>query len=211
MGRKLRNVLIFLLIILEEPSMQEAQCLCEPPSRVLYLSLCDNQITTIHSGIFGNLPHLQELWLGKNQIAVIQSGTFANLPKLQKRTRNPPLGPNPGAIGTNSNTGVSVMASDQDHQYEDIDNHQDQTGQGQFQTITESTTNTTATQHSVYKDVDQSQTTTSIATVMTSGHDQTGQGQYQAINESLDARNLSYGTRPTALRVNSVYTKVETP
>ncbi|KAI8495474.1 Bax inhibitor 1 [Branchiostoma belcheri] len=41
------------------------------------------------------------------------------------------------------------------------------------------------------------------ATVMTSG--QTGQFQYDAISESLDVRNLSYGTRPTASQLNSLY------
>ncbi|KAI8480539.1 Bax inhibitor 1 [Branchiostoma belcheri] len=41
---------------------------------------------------------------------------------------------------------------------------------------------------------------------MTSGHDQTWQGQSETITESLDARNLSYGTGPTASHLNSLYT-----
>ncbi|KAI8514169.1 Bax inhibitor 1 [Branchiostoma belcheri] len=175
MGRKLRHVLIFLLIILKEPYMPEAPCL--------------------------------------------------------RRTRNPPLGrnPGPGVVGSNTNTAVSVMASGHDHQYEDIENNHDSTGQGQHQTnantatvmtsghdqtgqgqsqaITRSLdvsnlsygTDLTASQQSaLYKDVTQCHATTDTAIVMTSGHDQTGQGQYQAITETLDARNLSYGTGPTA-------------
>ncbi|KAI8498299.1 Leucine-rich repeats, typical (most populated) sub-containing protein [Branchiostoma belcheri] len=79
-----------------------------------------------------------------------------------------------------------------------------QTGQGQYQAITESldarnlcygTGPTDSQLNSVYR----------TETVMTSGHDQTGQGQYEAITASLDARNLSYGTGPTASQINSVY------
>ncbi|KAI8488550.1 Bax inhibitor 1, partial [Branchiostoma belcheri] len=92
-----------------------------------------------------------------------------------------------------------------------------QTGQGQYQAITESldarnlsygTGPTASQQNSVYKAVTQSQTITNTAVVMTSGDVQTGQGQYQAITESLDARNLSYGTGPTASQQNSVYKAV---
>ncbi|KAI8498099.1 hypothetical protein Bbelb_240430 [Branchiostoma belcheri] len=85
MGRKLRNVLIFLLIILKEPSMQEAQCLCEPPSPLLRLVLRDNQITTINFGLSPNLPKLDELYLEHNQITTIHSGALiANLPQIKR-------------------------------------------------------------------------------------------------------------------------------
>ncbi|KAI8500347.1 Bax inhibitor 1 [Branchiostoma belcheri] len=131
------------------------------------------------------------------------------------------------------------MASGDD-QYEDMDNPRvktgqgqsqanpstatvtssshDRTGQGQSQGSTESLdernlsygTGPTASQlNSLYKAVTQSQTITNTAMVMASGHGQTGQGQYQAIAESVDARNLSYGTGPTASQQNSVYTKGE--
>ncbi|KAI8503778.1 Bax inhibitor 1 [Branchiostoma belcheri] len=79
---------------------------------------------------------------------------------------------------SNIKTTATVMASGQD-----------QTGQGQSQAIVESNTNTTAT-------------------VSTSGDDQTGQGQCQAVTESLDARNLLYGTEPTASEHNCVYKAV---
>ncbi|KAI8522201.1 hypothetical protein Bbelb_019550 [Branchiostoma belcheri] len=133
-----------------------------------------------------------------------------------RRARNPPLGLNPGVVGSNTNTAASVMVSGHrqgglgqsqaitasttnttatvmtsgdDHQYEDIDNPRVKTGEGQSQTITESNTNTKAT-------------------VMASGDDQTGNGQSQAVTESLDVRNLSYGTGQTASQQNSVYKAV---
>ncbi|KAI8485145.1 Bax inhibitor 1 [Branchiostoma belcheri] len=96
----------------------------------------------------------------------------------------------------------------------EIANSNDQTGQGQSRAVTESldvrnlsygTGPTASQQNSVYKAVTQSQTITNTAVVMTSGNIQTGQGQYQAITESLDARNLSYGTGPTASQLNILY------
>eukprot|EP00058_Branchiostoma_floridae_P025707 XP_002611197.1 hypothetical protein BRAFLDRAFT_71157 [Branchiostoma floridae] len=95
-----------------------------------------------------------------------------------------------------ANTTVGVV-SGHDHQYEDMTQH-NQTRRGQSQAIAESNANTTA------------------GSIVTSGHDhqcedvdnhhdQTDQGQSQASNESLDARNLSYGTGPTASQQNSLY------
>ncbi|KAI8487148.1 Leucine-rich repeats, typical (most populated) sub-containing protein [Branchiostoma belcheri] len=86
----------------------------------------------------------------------------------------------------------------------------DQIGQGQSQANTESDTNTTATVmagdhgrtgQSQYQPLIKANTNTT-AVVMTN---QAGQGQYQAITESLNARNISYGTGPTASQINSVY------
>ncbi|KAI8502364.1 RAM signaling network component [Branchiostoma belcheri] len=90
----------------------------------------------------------------------------------------------------------------------------DQTGQGQSQAITESNTNPKATiMTSGHDQTGQGQSqaitesnTNTTATVMTSGHDQTGQGQCESIAESLDARNLSYGTRQTSSQLSSLYT-----
>ncbi|KAI8484575.1 Leucine-rich repeats, typical (most populated) sub-containing protein [Branchiostoma belcheri] len=221
--------------------------------------------------------------------------TFLALIWYKRRTRNPPLGLNPGVVGTNTNSAASViasshhqrcqaqaitesntnatatvMASGDDHQYEDIDNPRVKTGQGQSQANAESSTNTTATvMTSGHDQTGQSQSqanaessTNNTATVMTSGHDQTGQsqsqaniqslkvgslsnnkvlaalqpnpmyvdvktlpkddastdiansndqtgkGQSQAVTESLDVRNLSYGTGPTGSQQNSVYKAV---
>eukprot|EP00058_Branchiostoma_floridae_P025684 XP_002611174.1 hypothetical protein BRAFLDRAFT_88427 [Branchiostoma floridae] len=102
MGRKLRHLLMFLLIILKEPNMPEADCSCAPSSRcdcsnrgltsvpqnlptsLTQLDLKRNEITLIQPGTFANLPRLQELQLYFNKIIMLQGGTFANLPRLQK-------------------------------------------------------------------------------------------------------------------------------
>ncbi|XP_019622978.1 PREDICTED: leucine-rich repeat-containing protein 15-like [Branchiostoma belcheri] len=104
MGRKLRHVLIFLLIILKEPNMPEAaDCSCAPSSAcrcpgmgltsipqnlptsiVELLHLQNNRIRMIHAGTFANLLKLHELGLGHNQIEMIQEDLFQNLPRLQK-------------------------------------------------------------------------------------------------------------------------------
>ncbi|XP_035664162.1 uncharacterized protein LOC118407752, partial [Branchiostoma floridae] len=71
MGRKLRHLLIFLLIILKEPNMSEAGCSCAS-SRCVFahlpkleiLDLENNQIIKIHANTFANLLQLQELHLG---------------------------------------------------------------------------------------------------------------------------------------------------
>ncbi|XP_066282497.1 uncharacterized protein [Branchiostoma lanceolatum] len=98
MGRKLRHVLIFLLILLKEPDMLEADCDCSPsppirncrcsdltsiPTGVVKLYLENNGITKIHPGAFSKLPELRTLALSNNQITHIHSATFSKLLKLQ--------------------------------------------------------------------------------------------------------------------------------
>ncbi|KAI8522204.1 Bax inhibitor 1 [Branchiostoma belcheri] len=109
---------------------------------------------------------------------------------------------------------VDVTKTPKDEATTEIANSHDNTGQGQSQVVTESldvrnlsygTGQTVSQQNTLYKSVTQSQTITNTAVVMTSGNVQTGQGRYQAITESLDARNLSYGTRPTASQLNTLY------
>ncbi|KAI8517143.1 hypothetical protein Bbelb_057240 [Branchiostoma belcheri] len=158
MGGKLRHILIFLLILLKEPNMPEAVCSCAPSSQCK----CNEMGLT---SIPENLPtSIKLLNLASNQITTIQKG------------------PNHNVVG--GNTAVSVLASDDDHQYDDIDNP----GQGQSQANTASTTNTTATVMTSGDDqtgqgqsqANTASTTNTTATVMTSGDDQTGQGQSQA-------------------------------
>ncbi|XP_035680717.1 uncharacterized protein LOC118418786 [Branchiostoma floridae] len=101
MARRLRNVMIFLLIILKELNTQEAGCSCAPrqwchclnlglidiPSvqtSIYELNLKGNQITRIPSGAFVDMTRLVALDLSNNQIAMIQSGSFANLHQLTK-------------------------------------------------------------------------------------------------------------------------------
>ncbi|XP_019622989.1 PREDICTED: uncharacterized protein LOC109469036 [Branchiostoma belcheri] len=88
---------------------------------------------------------------------------------------------------SNTKNTASVMTSGDDHHYEDVDNHRVKTGQSQSQAIAKSNTKTTAV-------------------VMTRSDVEAGQGQCQAITESLAAKNLSYGTGPTASRLSPVYT-----
>ncbi|XP_019622347.1 PREDICTED: chondroadherin-like [Branchiostoma belcheri] len=102
MGRKLRHLLVFLLIILKEPSMPEAACRCKPslrcicnnlglisiplnlPTWLCLLYLRNNQITMIQPRAFANLPRLETLCLDYNKITNIHTGTFENLPQLQR-------------------------------------------------------------------------------------------------------------------------------
>eukprot|EP00058_Branchiostoma_floridae_P005189 XP_002590677.1 hypothetical protein BRAFLDRAFT_89478 [Branchiostoma floridae] len=105
--------------------------------------------------------------------------------------------PESNTKSTTKSTSATVVTSGDDHQYEEVDKHDDQTGQDQSQAITKINSNTTSTEVSTahdhqYKDTDNQ-------------HDQTGQGQSQAIADSLDARNESYGTGPTALQPNPLY------
>ncbi|XP_078681857.1 uncharacterized protein LOC144916597 [Branchiostoma floridae x Branchiostoma belcheri] len=102
MGRKLRHVLVFLLIILKEPSMPEAACRskCDTrscsyrgmgltsipqdlPTTISGLDLGHNLITS-YSLTIPKLPRLKKLYLHSNQITMIQAGTVANLPQLQE-------------------------------------------------------------------------------------------------------------------------------
>ncbi|XP_019624898.1 PREDICTED: leucine-rich repeat-containing protein 24-like [Branchiostoma belcheri] len=102
MGKRLRHMLIFLLIILKELNVPEAFCdKCNKPSSfcrkgltsvpqnlptsIAKLNLAMNLITigNLQSGAFRNLPKLQSLHLDENQITMLQAGTFGNIPKLQ--------------------------------------------------------------------------------------------------------------------------------
>ncbi|KAI8487244.1 hypothetical protein Bbelb_350420 [Branchiostoma belcheri] len=71
MGRKLRHVLIFLLIILKEPNMPEADCSCKPSS---HCKCIEKRLRCIPP----NLP-TSILYHSK----ILQAGTFANLPRLE--------------------------------------------------------------------------------------------------------------------------------
>ncbi|XP_078600447.1 uncharacterized protein LOC144875386 [Branchiostoma floridae x Branchiostoma japonicum] len=104
MGSKLRHLLMFLVIILKEPNMPEADCNalnCAPSSRcscfslgltsipqdlprsVHHLYLQFNRISMIRSGAFAKLSQLEWLDLSNNRISMIQPGAFANLSQLK--------------------------------------------------------------------------------------------------------------------------------
>ncbi|KAI8496951.1 RAM signaling network component [Branchiostoma belcheri] len=274
MGRKL---LIFLLIILKEPDIPEADCSCAPSSHcecsdMRLSSIPQNLPTSILSLDVGSTSVTQHLFnlleTAKMQNATVTStfgyhwffthnaGSTAASENKSKtkailnrpivvtsdkpesapmssepvligsvvgialigviiltvwymiKTRQPPLGPN--VVSGIRNTPASTGGN----QYGDINNPRDQTGQGQSQANTESSTNTTATVMTggdahQYDDIDntlvktgqdQSQANTesitnTTATVMTSDdahvYDdidntwvKTGQGQSRANTES---------------------------
>ncbi|XP_019647007.1 PREDICTED: uncharacterized protein LOC109487456 [Branchiostoma belcheri] len=191
---KLRHVLIFLLIILKEPNMPEAGCSCES------LSPCKCRNLGLTS-IPQNLPtSISELDLESNRINTVKQyellrcgsvagtiliGTFLAVIWYKKRTRHPPLGPNPNVVGGNTNTSASVMTSGDDHQYKDIDNGHDQTVQGQSQAVTESLDwPVVMTRQGRVSLTNTESNTNTTATVVASGHDQTEQGQSQTNTES---------------------------
>ncbi|XP_019643701.1 PREDICTED: uncharacterized protein LOC109484776 [Branchiostoma belcheri] len=158
MGRKLRHVLIFLLIILKELNIPEAGCSCSPSS-----SRCICRKRGLIS-IPPNLPtSISDLNVAVAGIALI--GTII-LTKWYKRKMRHPPGLNSNAVGSNTNTTVSV-----------IDNCDDQAGQGQHPSHNEMLA--ALKPNAMYAGVG-----TSLTSQTASGHDQTGQGQSQAIAES---------------------------
>eukprot|EP00058_Branchiostoma_floridae_P017150 XP_002602638.1 hypothetical protein BRAFLDRAFT_81918 [Branchiostoma floridae] len=165
--------------------------------------------------------------------AVMTSGHYHQYEDKDKQHSLTSQGQSKAITESNTNTTVSAVLSGHDHQYEDVDKQHNQIGQGQSQATTKLNTNTTAAVVSSghdqqYEDMapqhnqtgqDQSQAITKSntnpkATVVASGHDhqyknmdsQTGQDNPQAITNSFDARNLSYGSGPTASQLNSLYT-----
>ncbi|XP_019632960.1 PREDICTED: uncharacterized protein LOC109476467 [Branchiostoma belcheri] len=197
MGRKLRHVLIFLLIILKEPSMPVAGCSCEPSSSCscIYLGL-----TSIPRNLPTSISKLDLI------VVIILIGTFLAVIWKMRRARKPPLGRNPGVVvGNNTNAAASVMAttvmaSDDDRQYEGIDNHHDQIGQGQSPANIQSLKVGNLSHDEVLADLQPNPMYLDVkltpkddaSTEIAKSNDQTGQGQPQAETESLDVRNLSY-------------------
>ncbi|XP_066270914.1 uncharacterized protein [Branchiostoma lanceolatum] len=165
---------------------------------------------------------------GQSQ-AIIESNTNTSASEVTSGQDQTGQGQPQAITESNTNTSATEVTSGQDQTGQgqsqaitesntntsatEVTSGQDQTGQGQFQAITESNTNTVVTSGHDQTWQDQSQAinesnTNATATKVTSGQDQTEQGQSQDITESLDARNLSYGTVPTASRLNSLYTNM---
>ncbi|XP_066277287.1 leucine-rich repeat-containing protein 15-like [Branchiostoma lanceolatum] len=103
MGRKLQDLLIFLLIILKEFHMTEASCSCSSSSSscscnflsltsipqdlntsITNLDLGYNQITTLSQSDFSRYTNLISLHLTNNDISSIEAGTFSHTPQLQR-------------------------------------------------------------------------------------------------------------------------------
>ncbi|KAI8515648.1 hypothetical protein Bbelb_064610 [Branchiostoma belcheri] len=212
MRRKLRHLLVFLLIILEElntPAADQSWLVSDKPEisgSNESSPLSPSRLVLIGS-MFGVMP-------GTALIVTILLTAW-----YKRKTKE---GLNHNAIEGPTST-----------------NGHNQTGQGQYQAITESNTNTTAavvTSDHIPTGQGQSQvntksnTNTTLTAAVTSGHNQPGQGQYQTIIESnanttttvvtsdhiptgqgqdpnitkfLDAGTKLYGTESTASQLNS--------
>ncbi|XP_019620288.1 PREDICTED: uncharacterized protein LOC109466870 [Branchiostoma belcheri] len=211
----LRHLLIFLLVMKESNMPGADVCSCPLTS----VCRCNQGLTSIPE----NLPR-PTYSLDFSVPGIVLVGTIILTICYKRRTKHPPLVPNPHVAGSNTNTAGSVLTSgdDQhgdDHQYEDIDNHHDQTGQGQSQAFTESNkfgnlslneviaaliTNT------MYAGVE-TPPNDQTSTEMSSGHGKTGQAQSQDNIQSIRFGNLSLNKVLAALRPNSMYAGVETP
>ncbi|XP_078670935.1 uncharacterized protein LOC144911048 isoform X2 [Branchiostoma floridae x Branchiostoma belcheri] len=100
MGRKLRHVLVFLIIILKEPNMLEADCSCisslycrctgmgltsipqDLPTSISELDLSHNRIETVSQPMLVRYREVTKFVLSYNRITMIMN-TFPNLPKLR--------------------------------------------------------------------------------------------------------------------------------
>ncbi|KAI8501667.1 hypothetical protein Bbelb_209380 [Branchiostoma belcheri] len=186
MGRKLRHVLIFLLIILKEPNMPEADCSCASSENCTCI---DMGLTSIPQNLPSSLSCLN---LERNCITAVNQALMR-----RRRTRDPPPGLNLNASGGNMNNSQAIMTSFHDHQYEDIDNQR-----GQYQTNSESTPQNTATMTSVedhqYEDID-------------NHRDHTRQGQSQANIRPLSLKALAHSKVLAALTPNTMYPGVQIP
>ncbi|KAI8483755.1 corticospinal neuron axon guidance through spinal cord [Branchiostoma belcheri] len=175
-------------------------------------------LDNIQSLNVGNLSHNQVLaalkpnpmYAGNAAVSVMASGDDHEYEDVDKPRVKTGQSQSQANTESNTNTKATVMASGDNHQYEDVDTPRVKTGQGQSQANTESNTNTTATDmtgghgltgQSQYQPLIKANTNTT-AVVMTN---KAGQGQSQTNTETLDGRNLSYGTEPTASQLNSLY------
>ncbi|XP_078681609.1 uncharacterized protein LOC144916354 [Branchiostoma floridae x Branchiostoma belcheri] len=128
-----------------------------------------------------------ELYTNTTASAALKTNVNYQLEQGQSRAINQP----------NTNTTATVTTSDQDHHYEDMNQH-NHTRQGQSQAITGSNANTTAVVVAncghEYEDID-------------TKHDQTAQGHSQTTTNDkslLAARNLIYTTEEPASESNPV-------
>ncbi|KAI8480649.1 Bax inhibitor 1 [Branchiostoma belcheri] len=133
-----------------------------------------------------------------------------------------------------TNTRANALIQDDNHQYEDIDNHHVQTIQGQSQAVNEINTNPASltsgrdyqndeernqpdqtVQHQSYTTTESSDggnpsygtgaVTTQQNSLYEIQHDQTEQSQSQANTEPMDGENPSYGTGAVTAQQNSLY------
>ncbi|KAI8510731.1 hypothetical protein Bbelb_116470 [Branchiostoma belcheri] len=124
MGRKLRHVLIFLLIILKEPNMPEADCSASCVKHWYYprqgqsQTITESDTSTTAVVVTSGLDHEYEDIDQHNQTRQDRSWVITE---------------------SNRKTPSVITRRDSDHQYEDVDRH-NQKRQGQAQTIPTSNT-----------------------------------------------------------------------
>eukprot|EP00058_Branchiostoma_floridae_P017649 XP_002603138.1 hypothetical protein BRAFLDRAFT_63229 [Branchiostoma floridae] len=208
MWRRWRHLLMFLLIILKEPNTPEADCSCRPFSRCS----CLNRAL---SSIPQNLP-TSIITLDFRVFGFVLIGSIILTIYYKRRSSQPPLGPNPNVIGNNTNATASVLSSDYDNHYENIDNHHDQTGQGQSQANAQSQKVGKLSHDEVLAALKPNVMYAGVGSppnvpASTNNHDQTGQGQSQANTQSLKVGSRSHNKVLAALKPNAMYAGVETP
>ncbi|KAI8489187.1 hypothetical protein Bbelb_331720 [Branchiostoma belcheri] len=211
MGRILRHVLIFLLLILKEPNMPKAGC--------KYFFITNGNLTHIPQNI-GPVLTLSYLasdheYENLNQHTLPEQGQYSMTNSDTNTSTTAALvasGYNQTGQGKNqtlagelhTNTTATVTISDLDHHYEDMNRH-NHTRQGQSQAIIgESQTKSIAVVVAARNCDDDHQYDD-----MDTKHDQTAQGHSQTTSneKSLDARNLIYTTEEPASESNPVYKK----
>ncbi|KAI8497075.1 Bax inhibitor 1 [Branchiostoma belcheri] len=196
MGGKLRHFLIFLLIILKEPNMPEVSGLLligtiilmykrrakYPPvgqnSSNVTGSNSDTAVSVNTSGLDHQYDDVDNCHEQAEQGQSQSNYHPLNINGLSQHEVLSALKPNPMYEGLGTRPKDPIAVRSEIAGGSD----NDQTGHRPSQAVTESNT-------------------TPKAAIMTSGHYQT------AIPESLNARNVSYGTEPTASVVNSQYEK----
>eukprot|EP00058_Branchiostoma_floridae_P020827 XP_002606317.1 hypothetical protein BRAFLDRAFT_67558 [Branchiostoma floridae] len=187
--------------------------------RLQWLDMSSNQITKIQPGMIGNLPQLYNLDLTSNQISQIQAVFGVVLIGIStiwymRSIYNSSSEPIPNSISSDTNTKVSVPTIGHDDQYENVDNHHCQAGQGQSQTNTQAQ-NVGNLSHSevLAAALKPNPMYTGMGTLpkdplSTSGHDQTEGCQSEA--QSLKVGNLSHDEVLAALKSNPMYTGMGT-
>ncbi|XP_019627468.1 PREDICTED: uncharacterized protein LOC109472236 [Branchiostoma belcheri] len=229
MGRKLRHLLIFLLIILKEPNMPEADC-----SSVVVTSGLDHEYEDVDQHNQTRQGRSRAITESNRKIPPVITRRDSDH-QYEDVDRHNQTGQGQCQAITESNTTAVVVTSGLDHEYEDVDKH-NQTRQGQSRAITESNIKTEAVVTSghdhQYENMKQHKQTKPNAlnknadswdsksvktppedpntTEITSGHDQTEQGQSQATTQSLDFKDLSHDALLAALQTNHMYVGVKT-
>eukprot|EP00058_Branchiostoma_floridae_P017647 XP_002603136.1 hypothetical protein BRAFLDRAFT_63231 [Branchiostoma floridae] len=207
MWRRWRHLLMFLLIILKEPNMPEADCSCRPFSRC---SCLNRGLSSIPQTLPTSI-----ITLDFRVCVFVLIGSIVLICYKRMRSQSP-LQQSHNVIVSNTNTAVSVQTSSHDNQYEDIDSHHDQPVQGQSRANTQSLKVGSFSHTKVLSALKPNPMYGDAGTLQkdpasTNNHDQTGQDQSQTNTQSLRVGNLSHAEVLAALKPNVMYAGVVTP